>query len=271
MPAPLESLQSLLCDAIRRGSPVAEDPALAARCAEHVAGNDRLSPAEQVDIYRRQFWARHLGSLADDYPALRAALGADAFEAFCRAYLEAHPPATFTMRDLGDAIVPFAEVWPGFSPGLAAPALEILRYEHAFIDLLDGADAPPLDPARVAAMTDQDWSEARLVLHPLLRRLRFDHAVHRFRDAVRSGEHPALPAPQPTHLLLYRRDLRVHWQEIDPIALALLDALAQGTPLIPACEEVAAGLTEAGAARLGEQVQGWFVQWTSRGLIVDIR
>lgn len=269
MPARLDEVQRLLGGAFRRASPVAEDPELAARCAEHVAGNDRLTPAEQVDIYRRQYWARHLESLEEDYPGLRGVLGEEAFEAFCRAYLEAHPPASFSLRDLGDAIVAFAGAYPGFPAGKEALCRDLLRYEHAFIDIWDGAEPPPLDPARIAAMTEEDWSSARLVLHPLLRRMRFDHPVHRIRDALCSGEEAEL-SPRPAHLLLFRRDLRVTWQELDPVAFALLSALARGTPLLPACEEVASGLTEAAAEALGAEVGGWFAQWANRGLIVGI-
>ncbi|EYF01530.1 HvfC/BufC N-terminal domain-containing protein [Chondromyces apiculatus] len=270
MPGPLEALQEMLGEAFRREAPVAEDPGLAARCAEHVKGNDRLTPAEQVDLYRRQFWMRHLGSLEEDYPGLRALLGAAAFEAFCRAYLQAHPPASFTLRDLGDDIVTFAEGHAGFPEGQEALCRELVRYEHAFIDVLDGAEPPPLDPARLAVMTEEDWGTARVVLHPLLRRFRLAYPVHEIRDAARAGS--ALPEVtlKAVCLLLFRRDLTMRWMEVDPLALTLLDALARGVPLLPACELCAAGLSEEETAQLGERVQGWFAHWASSGLIVNV-
>ena len=40
-----------------------------------IAGNDRLTPEEQAEIYREQFWLRHRDVLRDDYPALRHLLG----------------------------------------------------------------------------------------------------------------------------------------------------------------------------------------------------
>jgi hypothetical protein len=66
-----------------------------------VTGNDRLSPAEQVDIYRRQFWLRHEDCLAEDFPALRAILGEPLWEAFVRDYLTEIPPTAPNLRDLG--------------------------------------------------------------------------------------------------------------------------------------------------------------------------
>lgn len=269
MPARLEALQALLADSFRRGSPVPEDPALAAACAEHVAGNDRLSPAEQVDIYRRQYWLRHLKLMADDFPGLKAALGGEAFEAFCRAYLEACPPASYALRELGGGVVSFADTYPGFPEGKERLARELVRYERAHGEIWSAAEPPRLDAARVAAMTEDDWATARVILSPLLRRLRVEHPVHRIRDAARAGEEPPL-SPQRAHLLLYRLDLRVLWQEIEPSAFALLEALARGVPLIPACEEVASALDEAEAETFGGAIQGWFAQWANRGLIVGI-
>ena len=35
-------------------------------------------------------------------------------------------------------------------------------------------------------------------------------------------------------------------------------------------EEVASALDEAAAERFGAEMQGWFAQWTNRGLIVGI-
>ena len=278
MSAQLDGLMGLLSGAFRRGSPIPEDAGLSAVCAEHVTGNDRLSPAEQVDIYRRQFWLRHVDALRDDYPGLAFVLGDDLFEAFCRAYLAACPPTSPTLRDLGSDIVRFAQTYDGFPEGKAALARDMVRYENAFVDLFDGADPPPLDPAKVQGMPEDGWATARIVLHPLLVRMRLDHPVHRVRAALRDtrpdgadGEVGAeLPVPRPVHLALFRKDLVIRYEELDPLAFALLDALAQGTPLVPACEEISMGLDDEAGAALAGSVQAWFAQWTAWGFLVDV-
>ncbi len=45
-----------------------------------IAPNSRLSAFERLEIYNRQYWFRVLGALAEDFPALRAVIGAQAFE-----------------------------------------------------------------------------------------------------------------------------------------------------------------------------------------------
>jgi len=273
-PPELHALQGFLAVALRREAPIAGDAALAEATRAHVAGNDRLTPAEQADIYREQFWLRHVESLTEDYPGLRALLGEAVFDALVRAYLDAHPPRTPSLRDLGRDLVPFAERWEGLPAERREAALEMLRYEQCFIELFDGEEPPPLDPAKIQGLPDAAWARARIVLHPLLVRLRLAYPTHRYRiaavDAGDSGTAPALPERSPVSLVLYRRDLIVRYDEVEPAALALLDALAAGDPLEAACDRVAAGLDPVAAEALAGKLGPWFQAWTEKGWIVDV-
>nr|AYM54533.1 hypothetical protein [Racemicystis crocea] len=271
-PPELEGTMSLLDEAFRRPEPIDADPDFASRCAAVVTGNARLSPAAQADIYRRQFWLRHIGSLRDDYPALCHLLGEDAFESFCRAYLVAHPPRERLLRDLGAHILDFAQRYT-FPERARAAALEMLRYEHAFIDLFDAADPPVLDPATLTQLPEDALERARIVQSPLLRLMRLDYPVHRFRRAVRAGEaspRDLAPSEAPIALALFRKDDIIHYEELDPLAFALLEALGRGEALVPACERVAQELSPEERVALEELIGSWFQQWTAWGWIVDI-
>jgi hypothetical protein len=264
-------VQGFLAGALRGEAAIADDPALTEAVREHVAGNDRLTPAEQADIYRHQFWLRHVDSLAEDHPGLRALVGDDAFDAFVRGYLIAYPPRTPSLRDLGADVVTFAEGWEGFAPERRAAALEMVRYEHVFIELFDGAEPPPLDPQKLQALPEDAWERARIVLHPLLARMALEYPIHRYRiAALAGGEPPPSPERSPTSLVIYRRDLVVHYEEVEPEAFALLQALAAGEALVPACDRIAARLDPAAADALGAKVGPWFQQWTARRWIVDV-
>jgi hypothetical protein len=271
-PPDLEQLMAFLGETFRRPDPVSGCSALEQRCAERVTGNSRLTPAEQVDIYRRQFWLRHLDALAEDYPGTKYLLGEDAFEAFCRAYLASHPPNSPSLRDLGNCVIGFAERYPHFPEATRAAAVEMIRYENAFVDLFDGADVLPLDPQKLATLPPDAWEHARIVLHPLLVRLRVTYPVHRIRLEARGAGQPipAPLAPAPENLVLYRRDDIIHFEELDPTAFDLLDALARGEPLVSACDRIAKALDPAAAEALGAQVGPWFQQWTALRWIVDI-
>jgi len=58
----VEHLQS------RRGLPQSE--AVSREARGRLTGNDRLSPVEQLEIYREQFWLRHTASLVEDFPGI---------------------------------------------------------------------------------------------------------------------------------------------------------------------------------------------------------
>lgn len=271
MPAQLDDLMGFLGGAFRRRTPIVDDPALLPDCASRVTGNDRLTPAEQVDIYRRQYWLRHVDSLREDYPGLEALLGDDAFDDFCTDYLEAHPPKTPSLRELGDDMVGFAERYERFPAELREAAVEMVRHEYAYICIFDGAEPPPLDASKIQGMPPEAWETARIVLHPLLARMRVEWPVQRIRFAVKMKQTPELPPQRaPACLVLYRKNLRMYFEELDPVAFDLLEALARGEALVPACDRIAAAAGPERAAELGGQVGAWFQEWTSLGWIVDI-
>ena len=55
--------------------------------ARYIKPNYRLTSFERLEIYNRQYWFRVFGAMAEDFPGLRAILGARRFDGMCRAYL----------------------------------------------------------------------------------------------------------------------------------------------------------------------------------------
>lgn len=268
-PAALVEVQRFLREALQRPGPVADDTALSARARALVGGNDRLTPAQQVDIYRRQFWLRHDDVLREDFPALLALLGEDGWERFVHAYLAAHPPHHKNLRYLAADAARFADGWDGFPAEHAAVCREIVRYELAFLDVFDGPDPTPLDGAVLAGLSPEAWSSATVELNPFVRLFAFAHPVHRFRLAVKAPSEeaaaPALPAAAPVKLALFRKDLVVHFEELSDGAHALLEALRAGETLLGACAALAAGKSEAEVQALVPEIGVWFRRWAAWG------
>jgi hypothetical protein len=267
---PLDDLMTFLAGAFLRTRPIPVDGALTVACAARVTGNARLTPAEQTDIYRQQFWLRHIEALREDYPGLVYILGEDGFESYCEAYLAAFPPSAPSLRDLGHAMATFAPSYTGFPPEKQLLAVNMVRYEHAMIDVFDGADPPPLDPETLRTLPDSAWETARILLHPLLVRMQLDYPVHLLRSALRKGDTPGLPDPATSRIVLFRKHLAVCFEPLEPDAFALLEALGEGEPLVPACNRIAANLSGEAASRLATQVGGWFQQWAAWGWIAGV-
>ncbi len=269
-PAGLAEVQSFLTRVLRRYEPIPGDAELEASCARFVTGNARVTPAEQVDIYRRQYWLRHDDALLDDYPGLRHILGEDVWEALVRAYLAAHPPTFSSLRDLGHAMADFVSTWDRLPAGREAIARSMARYERAFVDVFDGAEPPPLSAERLGALAPGDWERARIVLSPLVVRMKLSHPVHLLRKAVRGGESPALPDASEITVALFRKDLIVCFDELSADQSALLDALDGGASLVAACARVAENKTPEEGAALASDVGAWFRNWAASGFIADV-
>ena len=57
-----------------------------------VAGDDRMTPVERVEIYANGYFYRILDVLKEDYPAALAVVGADNFHNLATGYLIDYPP-----------------------------------------------------------------------------------------------------------------------------------------------------------------------------------
>ncbi len=272
-PRGLLETQSFLTEVFQRELPVEGDSLLSAACAAHVTGSHAMTPAEQVDVYRHQFWLRHRASLEEDYPGVQYVLGEESFDRFVRAYLKAFPPHTPSLRDLGADIVGFAEshaaAWPEDRRELA---LDMVRYELAWVDAFDGPDPAPLDAAIIQKVPAEAWQTAKIRLNPCVARLAFAYPVHRLRYAVKAGENPSLPnrVEGGIRLALFRTQNVLHFEELSVPAFELLASLADGAPLVPACELVTRNRSADEVKEIGDSIGGWFSAWARWGFIASI-
>lgn len=269
-------MQSALARAFMSERPVEESPELREIAERYVSPKAHLTSAEQVDIYRRQYWMRHIEALDEDYPGVRYIIGDDAWERFARGYLESFPPREPSLRDLGNDTLTFAGDGALFEPSVRAVALDMLRYERAFVDVFDGPTLAPLDASKLAHMPSEAWATARLVLSPIALPLMFSSPVNRLRIAIRAGEAPSVEAhlasarPEGHPLVLFRVSNIVSFEELSPSAYALLSALKEGIPLLAACEKVISSADPSEAKSIAENVRGWFETWGRHGIITDI-
>lgn len=271
-PSQLERVQAFLTDVFQLGTEIPEGGALAARVAEHVTGNDRLSPAEQADIYRRQFFLRHVESLQEDHLGLAHYLGEDGFERLAYAYLAKHPPRTPSLRDLGADMASFVTTYDGLPEHLRDLCADMARYELEIVEIFDAADVPPPDGARLAALPQEAWLTRPLVLTPLLRLLEFRYPVPELRVAIQKGKPEREPPPPETARYgVFRRNDVIRFERLPAEAYALLGLLVGGEPLVGACEKLSETLSSARAAEVEAEVGEWFQRWASWGWILDVK
>lgn len=265
----LSKLQTWMAGALQRRRAIERDPDLVAQARGCIDGNDRMAPESQLEVYREQFWLRHTSCLVEDFEALGAITGQEAWERLVEEYLATHPPQSFSLRDLGETL-------PEFIVGCTwLPrhdlCTDMARLEWAYVEVFDAADTPPLASDKLAAIDESAWQAARIELSPALRLLSVRYPIAALRRKIRLHEAWQLPdAAEPQHLVVYRgRDRNLHHDVLSDLAFALLRQLQQGTPLVPAAEAVASAHPDS-ASTLEAELSDWFQSFTARGFFSEV-
>ncbi len=276
--AELDQLQAWVAERLVSPRALTRDPEAVQRAGAELAGNDCLAPVEQLEIYREQFWLRHTSALLEDYPALSALLGQAAWERLTEGYLAAHPPTSFTLRDLGSALPAYVARCDWLPE--QALAEDLARLEWAYVELFDAAPSAPATHEQLAAVPESAWPTARLSIEPSLQLISARYPVAALRaELLADPAHASapLPAPAEEHLVLYRRGLDMHREPLPALGLALLAQLRAGEPLGAACDallqstlERGASTSEAAAKELEGALGAWFQRWAALGFITAV-
>jgi len=249
--------------------------------AEFIAPNSRLSPFERLEIYNRQYWFRVLSALAEDFPALRAVVGAKAFDELSIAYLVEHPSRSFTLRNLGSKLVEWLEAHPQFAGRRHALAVDVARIEWAFVEAFDNAEYAPLTLEQIATLD----GHSRLALQPHVRLMALYYPADEVALALHQGEkrqtseagvRPEEGDDEPVRLPSLRRravwvaahrlDLGVYYRRLEREEYLTLEAIRAGQPLGAALE---AGFRDSRIPepRRAGRVRAWFATWAELGWI----
>jgi hypothetical protein len=262
--------------------------------ASFIAPNSRLTAFERLEIYNRQYWYRVLGSLAEDFPALRALLGERRFEAISIAYLAENPSRSFTLRNLGSKLPEWLIAHPRHAGRRHRLAVDLARMEWAFIEAFDAPERDPLTQRQIAALQ----GDSRLSLQPCLQLVALsypadDLVLELHKSEKRQTSEAGVPAdgsssvgweagvahedsgaevaiprlrPRPTWLAVHRVDLSVYYRRIAREEFQTLAALRSGSTLGDAIDAGFAGSRIAQRKR-PECVQQWFGNWAELGWI----
>jgi hypothetical protein len=254
---------------------------MSAFAARYIKPNDRLTSFERLEIYNRQYWFRVLGSLAEDFPGLRAVLGGRRFESMCKAYLTKRPSSSFTLRNLGAQLETWLRRNPGWIRDRRVLALDMVRLEWADIEAFDGQTKPALrseDLHEVAA------AKLQLRIQPYVQLLELHYPVDDLLLEVKHGDDTPDRAsnavqerrkrskvravvklePAQIFLAVHRLDYSVYFRRIELEEFALLSALRSGKTVERAIE-LAFRKSSVPAADRAAFVQHSFQTWATLG------
>ena len=247
--------------------------------AGFIAPNSRLTPFERLEIYNRQYWFRVLSALAEDFPVLRAVLGAGKFDELSVAYLGEHPSRSFSLRNLGSKLVEWLGAHPQFAGRRHPLAVDVARIEWAFVEAFDNAEFTPLTLEQIATLD----GDSRLALQPHVRLMALEYAADEVvlalhsrekRQASEAGVKHEDGEDEPAHLPRVRRravwvaahrvDFCVYYRRLEREEYLTLEAIRFGQSLGAALE---AGFKESRIPehRRASRVRAWFTAWAELG------
>jgi hypothetical protein len=222
-------------------------------------------------VYGDAYAISHRRALAANFPALARVVSVDDFGRLAAAYLATHPPRDYDFRSLGARLADFV-IHHQFTAdyGVAPAALaDLVTLEQARLEVVDAIDdAPPIDGARLAAVTPEQWGRVRFTFVRALRVVRASYDVLPAVEAVDRGERPPRPEPWAGAYLVHRAAGGVRAESLSLRQAEVLEGLAAGQSFGEACR--AAGVdTEEGEAVM--ECARALVTACSLGLVLEVR
>jgi hypothetical protein len=216
----------------------------------------------RLAVYVNGYPARLQEAVEESFPAVTHVIGHRATHGLIERYVAALTRHTYNLNDVGAELPSFLRNDPltdrfPFLADLAALEWAVARAFHAY-------DQTPLDPAPLAAWTDEQWQEAILQFQPSVALVGSPWPIRELWEA-RATPTEAINIDlrdRPDHVLVRRAGFGVHCESLRDDEAEALTALLAGKTLGEVCE----GLMR----RSGDPsaVSTWFARWMSQRLII---
>lgn len=217
-----------------------------------------VDPRRRLGIYYDAYRSRLVEALGTDYTALRALMGADAFDQAALRFVTLTPSTHRNLRWYGQSLPAFLLTTAPYNlqPWLA----DLATFEWAITLAFDAEDQVSLTFEQVATLAPEAWPGARFRFHPSLQRLPLGSNAPALRQALDSGNEAPEPVQlaQPLPWALWRRDLTVMYRSLPVEEAWALDAARNGSHFTELCEGLCQWLApDAAAASLAGMLRTW--------------
>lgn len=239
-----------------------------------------MGSLDRLQIYGRAYFGRLLECLRAQFPAVRHALGDEAFDGLAFGYLVDHPSTRYTLAPLGSSFDAYllatrparAKESDPSEPDFADFLIDLTRLERIYGEVFDGPGperSRSLESPKISGLSPQDFANSRLILHSCVRLLELRFPVHEYATAIRNGQEPPPPIARPIYLAVTRRDYVVRRYEITSQQFQLLSALERQATIGEAIQTL---YTDAAfdVSSLRFDLQSWFHDWSAAPLFAEL-
>lgn len=209
--------------------------------------SDRLSGGMRLGIYRNTSVSVMTTALRLVFPAVRRLVGEAFFEGAGRLFAAQAPPRSAWLDDYGADFPAFLAQLP---QAVSVPYLaDVARLEWQVNLVLHAAETPPLELARLTALSEPQLAQTRLVPRPEVRLMRCEFPADAIWRAVLDGDDRAMAkidlADAPACLQVWRTERGPEVVRLSENEWRMLAALFSGQPLHAALAEARGEQTHA--------------------------
>ena len=239
-----------------------------------IADNAIAVAAHRSRVYEDAYRLRLIEVLGNDFPVLKAYLGAEVFDQFASDYLADHPSRYVSVRHVGSHFSAWLGRQPEAAKGSHEHSAELAAFEWAQGEVFDAADSEIAVLGDIAGVPPEAWPGLRLQLQPGIRRLTLHGNAPAFVISHANDE----PMPEisrreaPLVWLLWRRGFDVYWRALESDENAALRAAHEGANFGEICESLCDWHPdEAVALRAASLLKLWISDELITGLKFDQR
>ena len=237
------------------------------RIVDRIISTKKASAATRLAIYSEAYRLRLLEALKKDYPALNKLMGDEQFEELGRAYIEAYPSRSRSVRWFGATMPKYLRSTATYESQHILT--EMAAFEWTLAEVFDAEDSIVVAAEQVAAIPPERWPEMRLMLHPTLRRLNLQWNVVPIWKAIKKNDAPDPPqaAESPLAWLIWRKEMETLFRSLEGDEAWAIDAVIDratfGSICVGLCRWVG---DDRAATRAASLLKGW----VTTGLITRI-
>jgi hypothetical protein len=230
-----------------------------------IAGDDRMSARERLEIYANAYFYRLLETCKHDFPCTHTVLGEINFHNLITGYLVDYPPNQPSLYHAGGNLADYLgshqllEQFPF--------AADLARLERTTIEVFHSPDAASLAESTLRRLEPEAWPSLFLRLHPAVRVLHLEWRVDKLMTAIEQNQRWEPPEREPTSLLIWRSEWNVRYRAPNRVENTVLEAMRDGATFAFICDIVAAAEISTATFELPAFIHGMLAGWLKDGLL----
>lgn len=234
----------------------------------YIVNTNKVSATTRLDIYANAYRMRLMDVLSYHFPILHSILGNEQFHDLAEQYIKTHPSLLRSVRHYGQQLETYLKSNHRYQPHDYLS--ELAKVEWTFREVFDAADATSITADAFANILPGNWPDMILILHPTVRLLTLHWNVIAVQDALERNQTPPdfERHPEPTHWIIWRKDLETHYYSCTADTFQALSVLALGKTFAEMCM-VLCDFMESDAVPM--RAANLLKQWASEGLLTQIK